>query len=403
MNHKTTTKLSASIYLVIATLAMSCNNKENITYTPENTIELQEPTDCNSSFFSKIDSVTVLDLQVNDEWMYMEYPMMCFTDNYMYFLNTEKLWLGIYDKKTNSIKYSNIILGRGRNECLNVTNLFSVDDSICLFDCATGSAKLYSPEGSYLRKLNGADVFASELYKIHDGYIGISEFGFGDDNRQYITLFDDAFSSKGRFFEIPELYFDWNIQAGHTIPRYVYNDTLRFVFPFSHCIYSFSTDGIRLSYDFHSSNPIPVNLLKRRDDANYFFNELSSKGYEQMYEELMETDKYLTFKYCVNNNHYRILLEKRNNQTHFLSSNYDSDHLDADGFWSMLLGRSCFLYSDNKYIYASLGADFCDIINDFMKEMPNKQIEELVNCLVAYKGKYSLDYDQAIFIKIKFK
>ena len=127
-----------SFYISLLVLfVVSCSNTKNkIIFETKQVINLsdkEKPFD----IIDRISSIDVLELTIDDNWKYLDFPKMIASENGYTFLTPKTFFLVHYDVQGN-LKYSKQIKGRGRGEVINVGNIFERGDTLMIYDSYIG-------------------------------------------------------------------------------------------------------------------------------------------------------------------------------------------------------------------------------------------------------------------------
>ncbi len=335
---------------MVSLMALSCNSCNN-SYSADNEIDiiLPEKNADESEFVKHIKNVEIINLQMDSNYVYTDVSDLRVSDNYYYFIS-KGLQLTCYEKATGKLMFSRSVQGRGHGECAQANSYFTSGDNIVIN--AQGRLLSYNCFGDFCGILN-AETCSSYVLPINNGYICCDFRGTYYDRDHCLTLLDSSFNVLGSYFKIPNEYKALATYGiSNTSPdRYVFNDTLHFIYQFTYRLYSFPNGK---TYHFIPSKPIPEDKIKKLSDVRDLFefvNELEeNKNAIQLYD-LGEVENYMTFVYNLGpTTRYRVLIDKRNNNVYSIGNNRDNYDTSLD-VWAVML-CSQVLYCDGKYLYA---------------------------------------------------
>ncbi|MBR2196678.1 MAG: hypothetical protein IJ911_13825 [Salinivirgaceae bacterium] len=362
---------SLLLFAAAAMIAAACSQK-----SVEGEIEIILPEENNdaSAFADALKSVKVINLQVDSNYMYNEEADLRVSDNYYYFLfkngfgyDNNGLQLMCYEKATGKLLFSRNIKGRSQSECNEVLNSFVKDDKFVAND--VGKLQTYDHTGKYCGMLGDAE--SDYVLPLKDGYIGCDYSGSITDGNKCLTLFDSKFNVKDCYFDIPKEYMAVsNIGVGKTSPdRYVFNDTLRFIYQYTFCLHSFPGN---ITYHFVPSNPVPKALLLNPDESSDLTMECMKNGYAEGFCDLAESNDYISFKYGAGANDYCVLYSKRDNKVFSISDDIDN-YENAVDVWAGVFLHSHIIYSDGKYFYARADKEVLNVLEEGKDVLEERQ------------------------------
>ena len=109
-----------TIAAICATM-MACNNQTET----NNRVELPGPID-NEAFAANVESISVMNLQMDDEWTFTDYMVISLTDNYLYISDEERVNLMCFDRRTGENLSNRKIKGNGPSEILGINSMFCI-------------------------------------------------------------------------------------------------------------------------------------------------------------------------------------------------------------------------------------------------------------------------------------
>ncbi|MBO7477718.1 MAG: 6-bladed beta-propeller [Salinivirgaceae bacterium] len=344
---KTTNIICAAIAIGLA----ACDSQ---TESDRNVI-LPEGAENNERFIELIKNIEVVPLQTGDDFIYLDQSDVYVGNNYIYCLYNEPnetLHLMCFDKNTGSKTFSRNISGRGPGECLGVECMTGKNDSLILLDLQKDEAMVFNPEGRFLGKLNKGGLNVETLYPTSDGgYLAFDGRGRTIDGDSCVNVLDSQLNIVASAFRVPELSRDVaSLKSGCRDYWYVANDTLRFMYPYSHQLISYpGCDTI----NFVSANPLSDAQKKSFGDDIGQYVDAEFDGYESAFEELIECGNLILFKYCVNDHDYRVAFDKTARRVLTMMDTYgDSDVVTLNDLWGILIINSHFTATDGHKLYA---------------------------------------------------
>ena len=338
-----------TITAICATM-LACNSKNEIT----NRVELPGTVD-NEAFAANVESISVMNLQMDDKWSLAGGQLLAFADNYTYLLESNQRILICFDKLTGEIIKTRSINGNGPGEIIYINSMFCIGDTLCIYDIK-GNILQYDKNCTFLGKMHEFEDSGLSYYKLlrlnSGDYALISPFSFSTDTISTIFLTDEQFNIKSRHFKSPQ--FKMVLQSGNANPYYVNNDTIRFIYPYDNNIYSLYGDTEQ-RIELMLPNPMTVQTAGNPDFLSKFTE------YDGWFNELSESGRFILFKYRINNVEHISMLDKRAynavsiSNIGFISKKCSSDII------STLLKYINILQTDGKYIYARYRN--CDLAN----------------------------------------
>lgn len=355
----------------ISACTTSENNKQTIV-----DIILPEGSSGNEEFIEKIGAINVIQLQIGDDYFYLDDPAVYVGDNYVYCLEKKTLKLMCFDKKNGQKLFSKPIKGRGPGECIEVDCMTGMADTLFLYDVTCGLIKKYNPNGKYLGNQNKDGLKVMSIYPMSNGnYISFDMRGSGYEDEKCITTFDSNFNIVSTEMNVPTQFSDvisFSV-GGSTNSWYMINDTLRFMFPFSHKLVLYP--GYQ-TYNFVSSNPITDAQKNEFKDDISAYVDASLDGYESAFEELIECRNSVMFKYSVNDITYQVLMNRKNldvlTMTEPEISLFEGDDVTTADLWGVVVHGSHMVATDGEKIYAIAHLPVFVILDKYKDRLDSK-------------------------------
>ena len=396
-------------FLLSMLFVVSCTNREiRINYETKQVIDLSN----NSNGFDiidRFDGLDVINLSIDDNWKYLDYPMMVASKNGYYFLSDKTYNLISYDISGN-IKYSRQIKGRGRGEVLNVGNIFERNDTLMIYDLYYGRILCFDSEGNFCSFMNRGEFLADKLYPSNNVFLGLSISGYGESENNYCASFDSEGTILNYHLPLPNYLKGLHHTSGHTPLSYLFHDTLRFMVNFDYNIFSLTEKGLESSYCFHSSNQIPEDLFDGEKGAELklvdFMSIIMSEGYTSLFEGLFETNKYIVVNYRTNGQRYMLLYDKGTNtfgQLESPKSLFDKSkivELTTKDISSYIMFSFTRLYSDDETIYGRIPYSVYSILSA-SESLFDEKMRAFYKQLKNYVLSNNLSEGESIFIKMK--
>ena len=214
---------------------LSCGKRE--IFIPGKTINLGVES---KSISEQIKSVSLVPFKVDDSWKYISEPLMTKIGDTFIFITKETCFLIGYKEDGNKV-FARHIKGRGRGEVLEVNNIYSCGDTICVYDVSKCEVEMYDKNGNFCSKIEGP-FQAEYLYPLKDHLIGMTAISFKGD--KYVTVFDKERNIIDDYLTIPNYLKNQSMKFGRTPMSYCYKDSVRFMIPYDYNIDSVSENGI---------------------------------------------------------------------------------------------------------------------------------------------------------------
>ena len=338
MKNKTLT-----IAAICATM-MACNSNKTETAV-STSIELPGTVD-NESFAANIESISVLNLQMDDKWSLVGYQRLAFADNYTYLLVTRGLDLLCFDNKTGEKISGRTIKGNGPGEINYLNSIFCIGDTLCVYDNKRIIGQ-YNQKCAFLgRKCELDESFTNySLLRLSNGdYAMITPFSFESDTTPALLLTDSQFNVKSKHFTVPQSNFF--ISFGPAPDYYVNGDTVRFFVLYDNHLCTVYGETEQCT-EIVLPNPMTLKIVKEMIGVDNF----NPFEYDGNFSGLGESGKFVTFIYSYDKTRYCLMLDKRTNN--IVSIELDEDFEDsATGLMLNLFKKAEVFQTDGKYLYA---------------------------------------------------
>ena len=351
MNHKL-----LPIAALCATMA-ACNNTDtNVT----DRIELPGTVD-NEAFASNVESISVVNLQMEDNWTFMDILSVCLSDNNLYMLDDSKMLLSCFDRKTGGKLAGRPIKGNGPGEINYFNSMFSIGDTLCIYD-DKGNILQYDRNCKFIGKLHEfSDIsIRYNLVRFDSGNYALVSTSNPDaaDNNAAIMLVDKDFNITSRHFNVPQVQI---FIIGGSDPCFVVGDTLRTVFYYDCHLYSIC-GGTEKVTEFVVPNPITPEKTNELFASGDYMS--INSNYDGTFYTAGGSGRFMMFGYHIGNDNYRAMVDYRKNKaTSMLVSDVEDNFESAANIVSNLILKSMPTKSADGCIYALCkNRDFAKIL-----------------------------------------
>lgn len=392
---------------LIIVLAASCGRNNDLSrYTARINVLLE--TNDKKEISDNVESISVIPLTITEDWKYMIYPSMSISNDLFVMFDPKFYRLMAYDRQEYNQLFSKDVKGRGRGELTTPGNLFVIDgDTICLYDQGTGMISMYDLTGDFIGTLNYKErIVADYVYPVKNQLVAISQSGGGRNNRDYVSYYKRSGELLDRQLKIPDEVYDCGVYSGDSPTCYMFNDTLRFIMPFTYNLFSSTFDSVECSYLFQTSKTIPSNLFKESNDVVEAIGKIMKDGYVWNFNGIAETNDYLTFSYYEGQKMKKAMMDKRSGSVviNNVASNPHYDGVSVVNIWRYILSCAIIVSADNDYLYASVPSESFDILSA-TKDILDNRLENYLESYQVFKNKNVdvLDKESCVMVKIKLK
>ena len=340
MNHK-----FLSIAAICATM-MACNKTETTVAT---SIELPGTVD-NEAFAANVESISVENLQMEDNWAFLQFMSIYLSDNYLYMFEDSKMHLTCFDRRTGEKLSDRSIKGNGPGEIVGMNSLFCIGDTLCLFD-TKGNILQYDHNCKFVGKMHEfSDIsWRYNLVRLNSGRYAFVSISNPDayDNNAAIMLADKDFNITSRHFNVPQVQISI---FGGSDPCVVVGDTIRATFYFDCHLYTLYGDTEQVT-ELVVPNPITPEKA----------NELFANGqhmevthnYDGGFYTAGGSGQFMMLAYHIGNDQYRAMVDCRTNKaTSMLISDVEDNFESTANIVNNLILKSVPVKSTNGFIYA---------------------------------------------------
>ncbi|MBO7477422.1 MAG: 6-bladed beta-propeller [Salinivirgaceae bacterium] len=215
--------LSIAAVCFAAFVMSACNSSDKPIY---NRAEFPGTVD-KRAFAEKVESISVLNLQMDDDWTLSYVHKLAFSDNYIYMIGSSRWILMSFDRKTGQKLAGRTIKGNGRGEILGFHPLFCIGDTLCIYDYK-GIINQYDYKTHYIGKLHEFNNISPDysLVRLANGNYAFVPIAFNVIDTA-IMLADKGFNITSAHFTAPK--FDFHIDEANPT-YYVEGDTVRALF-----------------------------------------------------------------------------------------------------------------------------------------------------------------------------
>ena len=348
MNHKL-----LSIAAICATLA-ACNNTEtNVT----DRIELTETVD-NEAFAANIESIDVLNLQMDDDWTFEDGMEFALSDNYLYMVCGEKLRQTCHSLQSGDKLTGRMLRGNGPGELNGLGSMFCVGDTLFVLD-GMGIVRQYDHNGRFLGKKHDFGETSDIRFMLRQkngDYVLIRHSYQPTDSVCYqVQLADQSFNIKAEHFALPLPRVVIVISGGGK-PYCASGDAVRFFFygQMDNHLYSLCGDSEQC---IELGLPNPQTAEKYIDASNEIMRTHTTDAFNKLFEldgffaNLCESGRFICFGYQISHKRYIAMIDKRTNSAVSIYSDGD-DEGNVPNYLYRIFSTMEVLYSDGEYIYA---------------------------------------------------
>ena len=398
MNHK---------FLTVAALCatmMACNSSETAT----NRIELPGTVDT-EAFAANVESISVENLQMEDNWAFMEFMAIYLSDNYLYMFDDDKMHLSCFDRRTGEKLSDRPIKGNGPGEIVGMNSLFCIGDTLCLYD-TKGNILQYDHNCRFIGKMHEfSDLsYRYNIIRLNSGryaFVAITNPDADDDNAA-MMLADKNFNITSRHFNVPQAQI---MIIGGADPFVVVGDTIRTTFYYDCHLYTLCGETEQVT-ELVVPNPITpekANEIFKSGD----FNALHS--YDGGFYTAGGSGRFMMVAYHIGNDNYRAMLDcQKNKVTSFLVSDVEDNFESTANIVNNLIMKSVPVKSTDGYIYMRIkNSDLANLLeghDNLLDARLQKAQAEYHTCLER-NAEYikGLDEDERgeanVLLKIKLK
>ena len=399
-------KVFSVAFISLVLLLISCRKNSG---QPTESITIDLSAYSTQSIESAIESVSAVDFKIDDSWIYLNTSLMTKTENSYAFLDEKNGVLQIYDMDGHK-KMSRSLFGRGPGEISNnIGAFFALNKDFYVNDAGNGVLMRYDENGKFISKWNSEDNFIDDyLYCIdRNKYVGLCTNRYNDSD-EYVYVYDKDGKTIYKYLQLPHYLLDKGINNFRRNSNpYIYKDTVRFILPYDYNIYSVTENSLSVTYQFIPENPIPPSVLQNSEDdfQPKTLSKLMSGGYDFMFHNIFETNRYLLFTYYSDKTYKICLFDKINsslNKMPFPEKFYNksmASSLTTYDIWQYLIYNISPLYSDGESIYGRTFIQTYEMLKDCEDKL-DERLLSLKNNLEEYIKANDITLGDAIIVKI---
>ena len=325
MNHKLLT-----IAALCATM-MACNSGNNTTSTTR--VELPGTID-EEAFAANVESISVMNLQMDDCWTFMNDMNIGLSDSYMYMVDQIDLRLSCYDRKTGVKIAERALKGNGPGEIIGINSLFCVGDTCCIYD-SRNVIHQYNHNCNYIGKMHEFSNlgWCYNIVRLNSGnYAFVSQRNshYSDSTTAALMLADKSFNITSEHFAVSRAH----TQIIGSAPCYVDDDTIRMICAYNNHIYSLC-NGTEQCIELDVPNPLTP------EKADEFFDigdfkvlrenaKTAREKYDGHFHSLCGSGRFLLFGYHFEKEDYWAMLDKRTNKAVSIQKNNNDIETTSD-------------------------------------------------------------------------
>ena len=398
----------------ICTAMMACNSKTENAVTDH--IELTGSVD-NEAFVANIESIDVLNLQMDDDWVFEDGMQFALSDNYLYMICGEKLHQTCHNLQTGDKLSGRMLRGNGPGELNGSSSLFCIGDTLFVLD-GMGIVRQYDHNGRFLGKKHdfGDTARIREMFRLKNGDYVLIRHGYQEDSAcNQVFIADQSFNIKAEHFALtlPRVVI---VMMGGGKPYCASDDAIRFFFysNMDNHLYSLYGDSEQCT---ELVLPNPQTAEKNIDASNEIVRTHSFDAFNKMFEldgsfaNLCESGRFICFRYQIDKKRHIAMIDKRSNSVVSLYSDGD-DEGNVPNYLYRIFSTMEVLYSDGEYIYAKCKSSCAAKLFDGNDDLLDARLKKSKAQFRAYLDRNAeyikgLDEDERdatnVILKIKLK
>ncbi|MBO7478796.1 MAG: 6-bladed beta-propeller [Salinivirgaceae bacterium] len=395
----------------ICTAMMACNSNQTDTAVT-NRVELPGTVD-NEAFASNVESISVMNLQMDDDWVFASYPEIVFGDNSMYLLDQMQetlINLICFDRQTGEKVAGRSIKGRGPGEINQSNSLFCIGDTLYIQDIEN-NVKGYDKNIKYVGLLHEFEPkgIRHNMLRLDNGTYALVWLNRleTDSERAALILTDNAFDTISTHFSVPEnnVY----IMLAEGVPYYANVDTIRFIFPCDNHLYSLCGDTEQCT-ELVLPKPLTPEIIWNMVETTHSTAKMDE--YDGFFGGLGESGRFVYFKYHIAKDYYISMFDKRTSKAVSIIQSINDDLSKSADIVNEIIKYMNVVVTDGKYIYArcenSIMAQFLeghdDVLDARLKKTQAEYRAYLERNAEFIKGLEPEERDAAtVLLKIKLK
>ena len=403
-----------SIAAVCATM-MACNSKTETAVT--SSLVLTGTVD-NEAFVANIESIDVLNLQMDDDWVFEDGMQFALSDNYLYMVCGEKLRLTSLKLQSGEKLTGRMLRGNGPGEINGLSSLFCVGDTLFVLD-GMGIVRQYDNNGHFLGKIHdfGDTVPIRDMFRLKNGDFVLIRHNYqlSDSVPYQVLLTDQSFNIKAEHFALPLPRFVIVISGGGK-PYCASDDAIRFLFygNMDNHLYSLYGDSEQCT---ELVLPNPQTAEAFMNAADEMMRSHNTDAFNKLFEldgffsNLCESGRFICLRYQIGKEKYFAMIDKRTNGVVSLFSDGD-DEGNVPNYLYRIFSTMDVLYSDGEYIYAKCKSSCAAKLFDGNDDILDARLKKSQAQFRAYLDRNAeyikgLDEDERdatnVILKIKLK
>ena len=350
-------KIKALAITAICVTMMACNKTENAVPT---SIEFPGTVD-NEAFASNVESISVVNLQMEDNWTFVDILSVCPSENSLYTIDDSQMHLSCFDRQTGKKLAGRPIKGNGPGEINYFNSMFCIGDTLCIYD-DKGNILQYDRNCKFIGKRHEfSDISVRyNLVRFDSGNYALVSYSNPDaaDNNPAIMLVDKDFNITSRHFDVPQAQI---FIIGGSDPCFVVGDTLRTSFYYDCHLYSIC-GGTEQVTEFVVPNPITPEKANELFASGDFM--AINNNYDGGFYTAGGSGRFMMFGYHIDKDNYRAMVDYRKNKAiSMLVSDVEDNFESAATIVSNLILKSMPTKSADGCIYALCkNRDFAKIL-----------------------------------------
>ena len=357
------------------------------------------------AFADKVESISVLNLQMDDDWTLSYISKLAFADNYIYMIGSSQWILMSFDRKTGKKLAGRTIKGNGRGEVLGFHPPFCIGDTLCVYDCK-GVIHQYDHKTHYIGKLHEFSNISYEycLVRLASGNYAFVPNVFNTIDTA-IMLADKDFNITSAHFSAPK----FDSQTFDANPTYyVEGDTLRAYFTDDCHIYTLYGSREQIT-ELVMPNPVTPEKSEKLSNSGGMSVDIG-KHYDS-FHCLSGSGRSIFIKPTVGRRKYLSFIDKYTDEVVSAPAGKSKKPAAAADLVVNIFKQMDIFHSDGKFIYAQFrNADLAKILNqnnllDTQLKRTQASYREFLKRNADYvKGLEPEERDAAkVILKIKLK
>ncbi len=407
-------KIKALAVAAICTAMMACNSNQTDTAVT-NRVELPGTVD-NEAFAGNVESISVMNLEMGDDWAFGVYTYICLTDNYIYLYdggnamaNSNNMSLTCFDQQTGKMLSSRKIKGNGPGEINEMKSMFCIGDTLCIYDNKNIIRK-YDYNCHFIGILhefsNLNDIY--DIVRLNSGnyaFVAIAN-SFNDTVNAAIMMADKSFNIISKHYPIPPIKVMF---FGVNEPCYVDGDTIRLICRYDNHLYTLCGDSEQCA-ELVLPNPITIEKANELFDNN---DHQSISKYDGDIYSLSGSGRFVLFIYRLEGSYFLAMVDKRTNKAISIPHIVENDvETTADLVNRIICDAWAYKNTHEGYIFANCRNGRLDCWLEYYDELLDERLQKTRAEYRAYLERNAefikgLDEDEReaanVILKIKLK